>query len=662
MKTRRAVFFIFLALLLSIFVNWSDLRYVMFDGPQQKIEIQDFSEFICNDCKVDEDGAILITGEDPWIWILGQDIYIGKIEVIFQKQITAQNAIIFYWDTGEGFSDAASEKVKLGKEKGTVFIEEQLEKLRIDFEGIDQKIMLERITVNPTVDRMEKLSLIARNFVLALYFSILIFSTELLWNQMGRKPNWLFWVEIGVYLWGGAMVAVGTFDGWQRAFSFLGIWLFSQFITCISVGISNRITTFLFFAALLMVYMLWLGTIPFNGAPDEAMRFLIPKYIYNHGRLPIGTDPEIRHAQWGTSYGFTPTICYVLSALFMKIGDLAKLTGEKLFLAARLASVVYSMAAAVIVRKIGKLLFEDPFAWVFTAIIMLLPQYTFVSGYVNCDAFGMLGTALLIWQVLKGKEKNFPIHSCIGIGAGISVCLLSYYNTYGMILVFCIYCVVLVLGSKKEDRIKKLILSIVIVGITAAILSGWWFVRNYFLYDGDFLGLRSSSASMESFGKEALRPSSRVTMAEQGMSVLDMMFKTKWWPMTLDSFVGVFGMMKLWMPSGIYVLYYGMLLLGLGGNLLLQKSKCRDYLKPILIASMIVTIAISVYYSWCKDFQPQGRYILPILIPLGILVTDGYRKLTISIPKKIQNSVVSGMLILIVAGSFAAFLSANAGY
>lgn len=50
-----------------------------------------------------------------------------------------------------------------------------------------------------------------------------------------------------------------------------------------------------------------------------------------------------------------------------------------------------------------------------------------------------------------------------------------------------------------------------ILGIVL-ILAGWWFVRNYFLYDGDILGLKTQEQYAEHYAMDILKPSNRRTI------------------------------------------------------------------------------------------------------------------------------------------------------
>lgn len=53
-------------------------------------------------------------------------------------------------------------------------------------------------------------------------------------------------------------------------------------------------------------YLIWAAGLKFNGNPDELMRYLVPKYIYNHGNLPTGYDKEAVYQLGNWSYAFYP--------------------------------------------------------------------------------------------------------------------------------------------------------------------------------------------------------------------------------------------------------------------------------------------------------------------------------------------------------------------
>lgn len=42
-----------------------------------------------------------------------------------------------------------------------------------------------------------------------------------------------------------------------------------------------------------------------------------------------------------------------------------------------------------------------------------------------------------------------------------------------------------------------------------------------------------------------------------------------------------------------------------------------------LLLCIFIPIALSLYYSYMTDFQPQGRYVMAALIPVMIIITYG---------------------------------------
>ena len=63
-----------------------------------------------------------------------------------------------------------------------------------------------------------------------------------------------------------------------------------------------------FLAGIFFFCVHWAHLLPLDAGPDEKMRYDIPMYIYEHGKLPHGGDPSIRNPIWGTSYAFLPIL------------------------------------------------------------------------------------------------------------------------------------------------------------------------------------------------------------------------------------------------------------------------------------------------------------------------------------------------------------------
>lgn len=380
----------------------------------------------------------------------------------------------------------------------------------------------------------------------------------------------------------------------------------------------------------------------FDDAPDELGRYSICQYIFNHGKLPHGGDMEIRMQAWGFSYAFQPILPYIIGGILMKITSLFTENAYFYIIAARFVSVVCGVVMAVFVRKIAKRLFtESRWQWIFTFLIMLLPQCMFMFVYVNTDSMALMSCAIIAYGWLCGLDTNWNYKSCTILSVGIILCAMSYYNAYAFILcsiiIFAAYHISYNNSTKKitidwSNLLKKglFISFIVFIG------TGWWFIRSYVLYDGDFLGLQIRDEYAEKYATtEYLKPSKAKTYYNAGLSVFSMLKETDYIPVLAESFIGRFGNMSIVLHDWIYVGYS--IIIGAGTVGLFFKNrfeitrlnfdrKTTIIFNSCMIICIIVPIYLCTYSSYVTDYQPQGRYILPMVIPFMYFVTIGLKK------------------------------------
>ena len=396
-----------------------------------------------------------------------------------------------------------------------------------------------------------------------------------------------------------------------------------------------------FYVVIFMIFGLWAMMLRLGDAPDEQGRYAMAMYMFEHGKLPIGTEEEIRMEAWGFSYGFQPYLSYIFSALSMKFISLFTKNAYLYIVAARMVNVVMGVVMAIYVRKMSKLVFESEwYQWIFTLLIVLLPQNMFMNVYVNTDSMALMSTAMICYSWVCGLKDHWTKKTCITLSLGIIFCALSYYNAYGFIL----FSAVLFLTSTICKRENKqgvlsygmdwgtvwskglLILSMVIIGC------GWWFVRSYILFDGDFLGLRIRDYYAELYAVPHLKPSMAHTYARAGWSVIRMLIETDYIKVLGTSFVGKLGNMEISIPTWIYRFYGVLFVVGTMGCLMKGiEKKPFDIKKSCLhisfIGCIIIPILLCTYSAYKIDYQPQGRYILPIIIPLMYFVAKGIREI-----------------------------------
>lgn len=453
----------------------------------------------------------------------------------------------------------------------------------------------------------------------------------------------------------------------------------------------------LYLGGVFLFLMAWMIIQPLNASPDELMRYDIVGFLLEHGTLPDGRDPEIRHELWGISYAFNPILSYMLMAVPAKIVSLFTSSPTAILLAARMINVFFGTAMAYLTLRIGEMLFEGRERWMFVCLVTFLPGLIFVHSYINTDSMALFSTAWIVYTWLRSMKEGWSLRICFHLAGAISLCGLSYYNAYGFVLCSILFFVTTILFCRSEKKDFRFLFSRgILISVIVLTLIGWWFIRNAILYDGDILGSRTSSAYAEMYAINELKPSNRMTPKRMGMSIWDMVLYVpgKWnhnWILTVAvSFVGTFGFMDIFMPKAVTTVYFLVCGIGLlGVFFVIRKTffvrvtkiecsveKCDDYtivnkiiyydklwntrnvFHICMMIAMIIPFLLLVSYAYSSDFQAQGRYLLPMIIPFMYFVTYGYSELMNRFIKseKVKNAVYTGIAVLSIVGALYTYI------
>ncbi len=408
---------------------------------------------------------------------------------------------------------------------------------------------------------------------------------------------------------------------------------------------------FLYFALYFIIGLSLLYRQPFGDPPDEVNRYLIPQYIAKHGTLPNGYDEEIRIPGYGFSYAFQPILPYMMQGYVMRFVGNFTSSEHILLLSARMVNFVLGLIMAVFVLMLGKRWFKDRrLQYLFCFLTIFLPQSIFIHTYVNTDSCCMMSIAIMLYGLTCCLQDQFAYSSCATMSIGIIFCALSYYNAYGFIL-SCILLLAANYLSVQKGRLKPewkpfikkgiFISTLVLLGI------GWWFIRSYILYDGDFLGLRTRDACSAIYGNADMKPGVKITYKTLGYTVPGMILHSDFLILTVNSFISMYGPMvvhtSIWIYRFYKLLFAASLLVCIvpsapkdsGANLLpasadtalfADRPVMRKFFHGNMIFCILMPCILSLIYSYNIDYQPQGRYIMPILIPLSYYCIRGMEK------------------------------------
>lgn len=403
---------------------------------------------------------------------------------------------------------------------------------------------------------------------------------------------------------------------------------------------TNKLTQmeWVFLAGCFLFFFLWAVKQPYTYAPDEEMRFQIPQYIYEHGRLPSGYDETIRSDQWGFSYAFYP--CFfgpLLSALFMAVTGIFTKDFFALLVAARMTSVVSGTLTLYFAMKISKVWMKKPYQWMMPVLLAMLPQYAFLSSYVNNDIVAIMGSSVIIYAWSLGL-REWNVKNCVMLAAGVIIVALSYYNAYGWILASILLFIMSFAFATGKNRggMKQMWKMAALVSVIVLAFISFFFIRNAVLYQGDFLGMSSLTESSQAYAIDFLKPSNRRTPKNLGMTFGEMMgsleYTGRTWPrMTYESLVGVLGCMNVFIGKRMYDLYacifaagglgfLGAVLTGGGEK---RERTAQHAFHGMMVMGFLIPILLSIYYSYAVDYQAQGRYCATMIVALMYFVARG---------------------------------------
>lgn len=389
-----------------------------------------------------------------------------------------------------------------------------------------------------------------------------------------------------------------------------------------------------------LLSVVFITHLPIAQAPDEYMRLDIPFYIFEHDSLPIGNEEEIVNDIWGFSYAFTPYLPSLVGVFFMKILSIFTVKKAFLVIACRMPQAFAMAGIWIFTYRISEKIFEKHiYRLMLCFFVCFLPQVVFLSGYLNNDIFSILFSAMIIDAWIIGYHTDWSIGTCIYLAIGIGLMALTYYNAFGYIL--CSVAVYFISYLRKKGSFWLFLKKGILIALIVFLICGWFYIRNYIIHNGDFLGMDTMYELGEQLAQEPYKMSMRDTPNARGYSFYETFFKETyfdktWVRGTIYSFIGYFGYTTVMMSEKIYDIYLIIICLAIvalvsyffskkyhmSSDKIVKINRADLYIN--LIICMLIPLGLSMHYSYYIDYQAQGRYIISAIIPLMIFVTYGY--------------------------------------
>ena len=277
----------------------------------------------------------------------------------------------------------------------------------------------------------------------------------------------------------------------------------------------------------------------------------------------------------------------------------------------RLFGVLLAAIALFAIYQAAELLFpEHP--WVAlgaTAVAVFNPSFIYMSSTVHHDVLQASIFALAAWWIIRFLKKPERPYDPLLAGLLVAAAMLTKLSGLTLALVMGL---ALFTQALRERDWRSFIRRTAIVYGVAALLAGWWYVRNLLLYD-DFLGWRM----FLSIHSDPVR----TTPYSWGIFVdefLGQVSRTYW---------GGFGFMHITFPETTRYLWWlvGLALVGLMLALARRQLSLRQHwAEGLVILALPVLLFISIVrFSFATVGAGHGRYFFPAAFSVGVLVVIG---------------------------------------
>jgi hypothetical protein len=372
----------------------------------------------------------------------------------------------------------------------------------------------------------------------------------------------------------------------------------------------------------------------FNAHPDEYLHFETARYFINHWWPAALNDPVIAptFSHYGFSYMHDLDAAYVLMGKFIALFQGWLATPE---IAARLFNVLlFVLLAGFIAWRLGTSL--APF------ILLISPQIWYVFSYVNGDAWALFVAMLIVVQLadqksalqkyLESKTWSGSFQAALSVAVLLALMTMAKRNYYLFLLfVGFLAAWTTLIQPTWPLRLHSLRRWGMVILLAAAL---FFPLRLAHEAVNGFDIPRLQVEEAEKYAAPHFKPSEiaagtgarHLVLRTQGVPFGGLFTERGWLVDSFKSFSGVYQWMTLKSSDYYYLLMwllYATLVLLLLMRLVRLSWHDAGFGAGVLALACLVVL-LSAYSSWTADYQPQGRYLFPIL-PMFAFLFHRYR-------------------------------------
>lgn len=367
---------------------------------------------------------------------------------------------------------------------------------------------------------------------------------------------------------------------------------------------------------------------PFWLNPDEYDVKAAVLYYFHHFMPPDIRSDIINDSYpvYGTSRHFEFNLFYFYA------GKLGQFFADPTVQIRLFSLILFCILAGLVIRNMKK-----NYALLF--VLLLTPQVWYIFSYATSDALDFFMGFLCLYELVEESSmlnrvlrESFRKKHLLYYGL-LSLLFLHIFwakMTFYTVLMF-LFLILLIrlLYQEKKNRGPLLKKYLILVGLTLGL-----FAIRYLITDFPYYGLNKLQVIIDvtnqkadyayKYSTPAADAAYSMRFYEKGISLWDLLTKFEFHKNLFRTFAGFFGSYAFGEADWYYIVMgvlYCLLLLNVIQRLWKQKKTIYRWEILAVGSTCLMQYVMIVANSWLVDFQPQGRYLLPILLFISYLIS-----------------------------------------
>ena len=364
-----------------------------------------------------------------------------------------------------------------------------------------------------------------------------------------------------------------------------------------------------------------------NAHPDEYVHLEAAQYYQDNFLPPEIEDPSIEktYSVYGISRLNNGEIYYLLVGKFSKLIEALHI--DQLLALRSFNLLLFGLIFLYTLKSVEARLVALPF--------LLTPQVWYIFSYCVSDAFGLFLCFLAGCELVRkdslfnrviDPERRTPIGAMIALSLLLALLFLLKINYYPFIILF--YGVIFWRWLQAPEGRTALFARILACTVLAVLVAAVRIGADYYVNGGE--RDEKLAAMQEKTAHHWYKPSTELSkkhvsmyMKKRGTTLKELLVQHKWFAHSFQTGFGKYGYFTISASETYYQLMkWGVIvfLVFLAGSVAF-KGDTEGRLLALLVGGLaLALIAASLHRSWTIDFQPQGRYLFPILPMIGVIL------------------------------------------